>query len=281
MKNIIISLPAMLIILITACTLQQDNNETVDNNKWLTKIDSLEKEGFNITDYHAHLKGGLTIDELILYSEKTGIDYGVAINCGKGFPVHNDSALSAWYHSMKEHPVYLAVQAEGREWLNLVSRDTVALFDYVFTDAMTFTDWEGRRVRLWIKDEVFIDDTGKFMEYYVDQIEKIVSTEPIDIYVNPTYLPDTLKKDYDALWTPERMDRVVKVLKDNKVALEINSKTRLPSPAFIKKAKKAGVKFTMGTNNRNRDLGYLAYGLQMIDECELQPDDFLVIEKSR
>ena len=40
-------------------------------------------------------------------------------------------------------------------------------------------------------------------------IVKILDTEPIDIYVNPTFLPDVIAAEYDALWTPERMDRVI------------------------------------------------------------------------
>ncbi|NIN37058.1 MAG: glycosyl hydrolase, partial [Gammaproteobacteria bacterium] len=40
-------------------------------------------------------------------------------------------------------PVYKAMQAEGREWLNMFSPEMIAKFDYVFTDAMTFTDNRG------------------------------------------------------------------------------------------------------------------------------------------
>jgi len=240
------------------------------------RIDSLNKAGFNITDYHAHLKGGLTMEQVLEHSAKTGIKYGVAVNGGLGFPVHNDSALSAYYHSMKNYPVFQGMQAEGREWVNLFSPDSVALFDYVFTDAMTFTDSKGRRNRLWIKEEAFVDDPEEFMEYLVNQIETILSNEKVNIYVNPTFLPDTLKSRYDELWTPDRMKRVVNALKENGIAMEINSRLMLPSSAFIKMAKDAGVKFTMGTNNTNADLGYLEYGLNMINECGLKPADFWV-----
>ena len=48
------------------------------------------------------------------------------------------------------------------------------------------------------------------MEMLVDRIEKVLNDEPIDIYVNPTFLPDCIAAEYDALWTPERMDRVIR-----------------------------------------------------------------------
>ncbi len=240
----------------------------------IAKIDSLKNAGFDIIDLHAHLKGGLTIQDVLEHSEKSGIRYGIAANCGVGFPIQNDSALSAYYHSLKNHPVYIAMQAEGREWTRTFSSDSIALFDYVFTDAMTFTDPEGHRTRLWMKDEVHITDPNKFMEFYVNKITEILNKEPINIYVNPTFLPEVIRDQYDELWTDERIQKVVAALKNNHIACEINARYKIPSAHFIKVAKSAGVKFTLGTNNSGADLGYLEYSLKMIDECGLKPDDF-------
>ncbi|MBN2347614.1 MAG: hypothetical protein JXJ22_02185 [Bacteroidales bacterium] len=249
--------------------IKQENSEYL-----IQKIDSLKKAGYEIIDYHAHLKGGLTIEDLLEHSKKTGIKYGVAANCGFGFPIQNDSALSAYYHFMKPYDVYNAMQAEGREWISLFSPDSVALFDYVFTDAMTFIDAKDRRTRLWMNDEVYVDDTTEFMDYYVQQIETIFSTEPVDIYVNPTFLPEIIRNQYDELWTPERMMKVITVLKENGIALEINARYHIPSASFIKLAKENGMKFTMGTNNAEAELGYLEYCLDMISACNLRPEDF-------
>ena len=38
-------------------------------------------------------------------------------------------------------------------------------------------------------------------------------------------------------------------------------------------AKEMGAKFTFGTNNIDGSLGHLAYGLQAIKECGLEPYD--------
>ncbi len=245
----------------------------------IRKIDSLNKAGFNITDYHAHLKGGLTIEQLLAHAKRTGIKYGVAVNGGIGFPIQNDTLLSVYLQSMKNQPVYCALQAEGREWIKLFTPDSVAKFDYVFSDAMTFTDAKGRRMRLWMKNEVYVDDAQQFMDYLVNQIVDIVTKEPINIYVNPTFLPDTIAKRYDELWTKERMMKVIKALKKSGVALEINTRYQIPSAKFIALAKKEGIKFTFGTNNGEANLGYLEYGLQMIDKCKLKPNDFWQCKK--
>ena len=47
----------------------------------------------------------------------------------------------------------------------------------------------------------------------VKTIETILDKEPIDVYANPTYLPEVLAKDYDRLWTAERMKRVAIALR--------------------------------------------------------------------
>jgi hypothetical protein len=168
---------------------------------------------------------------------------------------------------MKGQPVYVGMQAEGREWVNMFSPAAIAQFDYVFTDSMTFFDDNGKRMRLWIKDEVTVGDPQKFMEMLVNRAVGILSTEPVDIYVNPTFLPEEIAKDYDRLWTPARMQRVVDAAVKNEVAIEINSRFKLPSAAFIKLAKKAGAKFTFGTNNGDKDMGRLEYSLAMVKEC--------------
>ena len=50
-----------------------------------------------------------------------------------------------------------------------------------------------------------IADPQEFMDTLVERAVGILEHEPIDIYVNPTFLPDQLAKDYDRLWTEERM----------------------------------------------------------------------------
>jgi histidinol phosphatase-like PHP family hydrolase len=178
---------------------------------------------------------------------------------------------------MKGQPVFVAMQGEGREWVKLFSKETIAKFDYAFTDAMTFTDDHGKRMRLWIKEEVGeIPDEQAFMEMYVDRILGVIHHEPIDIYVNPTFLPEAIAADYDRLWTPERMQKVIDAAKESGVAIEINNRYRLPSAAFIKAAKKAGVKFSFGTNNADRNLGRLEYPVAMVKECGLEWRDIFV-----
>lgn len=258
--------------------LADGEKKEVADTRWDTIVTKLMRADFPLVDFHVHLKGGLTIDDVVANSQRLGVNYGVAPNCGLHFPVTNDESLYAYMEKVKGSPTFKGMQAEGREWITLFSPEAIAKFDYVFTDAMTFTDRKGRRNRIWIPEEVWVDDKQLFMDDLVAKIEAIFSQEPVDIYVNPTVLPAELMPEYDKLWTEERMARVIKVLAENNVALEINARYKTPSAKMIKMAKAAGVKFSFGTNNVTRELGQLEYCLQMIQECGLKPNDMFEIK---
>ena len=241
------------------------------------------KPPFKITDLHVHLKGKLTLDDAAAKSKAENIDYGIAVNCGMGFPVHSDSQIDSVVVLFKNYPqFYIAMQAEGREWVNIFSKESMNKFDYVFTDCMTFTDEKGRRNRIWMPNETWIDDEEQFMDYLVNTLVKILNTEPIDVYVNSTFLPAQMQARYSEFWTPERMDKVISAAKANNIAIEINNRYRIPSETFIKRAKQAGVKFTIGTNNTDENFSGAEYALEMIRKCRLTESDFfLPVRKER
>ncbi len=259
--------------------IQQDSLIEPEFNK---KLEFALERGVPLADLHVHLKGGLTMQEALDNARRYGFTYGIAYNCGLKMGFESEDSLRTFVREYKKPPgTYLAMQAEGREWLEMFSRSTIDLFDYVFTDAMTWTNKNGKRMRLWIPEETEIGDPQDFMEQLVDNIEAIMDNEPIDIYVNATYLPDALIDRYEELWTPDRMDRVIDALRRNQVAMEISARYEIPSETFIKRAKKSGVKFTFGTNNTGpQDLGRLEYCLDMVRSCDLTKEDIWVPEDS-
>ncbi len=242
------------------------------------KILDTGSRGIPLLDLHVHPKGGLSIEQAVAMSLRNGIQYGLAVNAGQGQPVTDAEGARKWVESLKGLPVFVAMQAEGREWLQMFSKSTVAQFDYVFTDSMTWTDNHGKRMRTWLADEVgTIADPQEFMDTLADRAAGILEREPVDIYVNPTYLPDQLAKDYETLWTDERRHKVADAAAKNGVAVEINNRYKIPSASFIKLMKQAGCKFTFGTNNAGAtDVGRCEYALQMVDECRLTQADFWV-----
>lgn len=238
----------------------------------------LGRANFPLVDLHAHVKGGLTLEQALELSRRTGMFLGLAANCGKGFPIQDDAAALAFVESMKGQPAFLGMQAEGREWVGLFSRKTRMLFDYVFTDAMTWTNDAGRRMRLWMPAEVEIGpDPQAFMDLLVERTVAILENEPIDVWVNPTFLPAAIADRYDELWSEPRMDRVIAAAVKNGVAIEIGARYRIPSERFLRRAKARGAKFTFGTNNASAaDLGDWSYPLEMQRRLGLEWRDMFV-----
>ncbi|MBL9128984.1 MAG: DUF1080 domain-containing protein, partial [Verrucomicrobiales bacterium] len=208
------------------------------------ELATLHANNFPVVDLHTHLKGGLTLEDVLRRQFRTGINAGIAVNGGLGFPITNDAGLDRALAEIRHPLVYRGLQGEGREWPKLFSPEAIARFDYVFTDAMTFTDDRGRRMRLWIPEEVHVDDPEAFMDLLVRRTVAILENEPIQIWVNPTFLPAVLAPRYEELWTEARMRTVIDAAVRRGIAIEINDRFRLPGAAFVRLAKKAGARFT-------------------------------------
>lgn len=235
-------------------------------------IIALHQDDFPVLDFHVHLKGGLTSEVAAKQSRRLGINYAIAPNCGVGFTITNDEEIYQFLDTMRSQPFILAMQAEGREWITTFSQKARDEFDFVFTDALTYTDYKGRRTRLWEIDNSWIEDEQKYMDLIVQKICDVLE-EPVDVYVNPCYLPDKMSDRYDEFWTEQRMDKFIDALVKSGKALEINELYNIPNKAIIMKAKEAGVKFTFGSNNVTPDVSRLEYSIRMKQECGLTQSD--------
>lgn len=242
------------------------------NNEQTDEIIRLHQEDFPVLDYHVHLKGGLTKEEAAKQSRRTGVNYAIAPNCGLGFPITNDFEVLQFLEEMRSEPFILAMQAEGREWITTFSQEVRDEFDYVFTDALTFTDNKGRRSRIWIPQETWIENEQEYMDLIVDKICGVLQ-EPMDIYVNPCFLPPQMQDRYDEFWTEARMNKFIDALVKSRKALEINELYNIPNKAILQKAKDAGVKFTFGTNNVKPEVSGLEYSIRMKKELGLAAKD--------
>ena len=237
-----------------------------------------QQKDFPVIDWHVHLKGGLTKEMAHAMSMNYGINYGVAPNAGEGGVgrmLADDAEVRAYYEEVKNHPFLFGVQGEGRKWTQTFSQEALGIFDYLFTDAMTIIDHKKRNARIYRAEEVIRDGVtmDQYMEQIVDQTVKILTNEPADIFANATYIPDDMNPDYDKYWTAERVDRVLDVMQQNNIALEISARYKIPSFEVIKEAKKRGLKFTFGTNNVDANFGRLEYCFEAVEECGLTVED--------
>ena len=245
---------------------------------WAEEVQAiLVRNGVPQVDYHAHPESGMTVARAVAISIERGVELGLVQHAGvkdSASPdrVSSDDELKAWIKSLEGKPVFKGIQAERMNWMSAFSKDVVAKLDYVLSDALTMPDKSGALVKLWMPG-FQTDDAEDFMDRYVDFHVEVMAKQPIDILANPTFLPEAL--DYEKLWNEKRMLRVVDAAVRCHVAIEINSRYRVPRLAFLEMAREAGLKFSFGSNAHTADgIGNIEYGVEMYRKLGLKVEQF-------
>jgi histidinol phosphatase-like PHP family hydrolase len=227
---------------------------------------------FPLVDYHVH-RDNTTLEKLLAISQERSVKFGIVEHAGtkdNKYPVilSNDDELNQYVASLEGKPVYKGVQAEWIDWASCFSKATIAKLDYVLTDAMTFRNPDGKRVKMW-EGGFTMGEKQQFMDRYTDFHLEIMEKEPIDILANMSWLPAAILKEYDELWTPKRMQKIIDAAVRYGVAFEISASLRLPKLNFLRPAKEAGLKFSFGSNIRGPDVGKLDYCVATAKEIGL------------
>jgi hypothetical protein len=207
-------------------------------------------------------------------SQKLNVHFGVLAEGGCAGDIHDDKTLGAFLDSMKGMPMWRGLQVYGFEWRRCLSAKYLDQLDYIAADALVFPWKDGKNVWLWLPGVKF-DGPQEFMDRYVDYNVRVIS-QRIQVWTNPTFLPESMQSDYDALWTPERMDRVISAAVKNHVAIEINARYHIPSLAFLRRAKAAGAKFSFGSNRHVHGIGEIEYCLKTAADLGLAGKDIYV-----
>jgi len=225
-------------------------------------------------DYHAHLGPVVTLEKALAISKERGVKFGIVEHAGakvNQYPglLSTDADLNAYLAKLEGKPVFKGIQAEGLDWMTCFSKDAVAKLDYVLSDALTMPQKDRQFARIWL-DDFQVGDKQDWMDRYTDFNVQVMASEPIDILANPTFLPIVIQKEYDTLWTGPRMRKIIQAAVKYRVAIEINSRYRVPNLRFLKLAKAAGAKFSFGSNIHGLDVGNIGYCLEMAKELGIE-----------
>jgi histidinol phosphatase-like PHP family hydrolase len=235
-----------------------------------------KKRGIVITDYHIHIRGGMTPQLAAKRELDSGIRSTAMENHGREWEIFDNEKLVAFAEKAKKIDVNgrkmpVGIQVNDRDWFRQIDEKTRSKFDYILADTMIMGKLpDGRDNRLWLVKE--IADADKWMEEYIAHNLKVLD-EPIDILANPTYLPLPIADQYDRLWTEERMKKIISKAVEKGIAIEIQAMSPYPRPKFLKLAKKMGAKFSFGTNNFDPRPKDLSRWLEVIVWLDLKSDD--------
>jgi len=242
----------------------------VPSQTMLEQVARLKAKGIPLTDYHIHIRGGMTPEKAFDWARKTGIRSGILENHGKGWPLSDDAKLKAFIEDARKFPELLVgIQVNDRDWFKTIEPAIREKLDFVLADTMIM---DGQK--LWLEREYEIADENVWLERYFRHCMTVVN-EPITILANPTYLPDKVKHRYDDFWSDERIDMLIDAAVKNNVALEIQAGTNFPNKKFIKLAMKKGAKITIGRNNHDDKPNELRRSLDWLEELNVKAETML------
>jgi len=240
---------------------------------------------FPVHDYHVHLSPTLTIDQALALAKDRGVQIGILEHPGPGYPINTDADLQHYIDKLRPYPVRIGLQPVYPGWSRAFSKPVLDQLDYILMDALTLPNPDGTYTAIWQIDTM-VDDAEAFIERYMQFIEQILTTEPIDIFGWPTFLPVPIARHYADLWTTKRIDKIIdlcahpkKTFRAKKIAIEINELAHVPDENFIKRAKQAGLKFTFGTDSRNQNAAHFYYCYQIAQRCGLTEGDMFVVKE--
>jgi len=233
------------------------------------------KPGFPVADYHVHLGPTLSIDQALQLGKERGVQIGIVEHPGPDYPIKTDADLQKYIDNLRQYPVRIGLQPVYAGWSTAFSKNLLDQLDYILMDALTLPNSDGTWLAIWQID-THVDDAEEFMKRYMQFIEQIMTTEPIDIFAWPTFLPVPIARQYSQLWTSQRMQRIIDLAKARKLAIEINEVAHVPDDTFIRLAKRANLKFTFGTDSRNQNATHFYYCYQMAQKCGLTEANMFV-----
>jgi len=235
--------------------------------------------GIEITDWHVHIRGGLTPAMAAERERLSGIRSSAMENHGREWEIFTserlrDFAANARKVTVNGHHLPVGIQVNDRDWFREIDPETRSRFDYILADTMIMGKLpNGRDKRLWLVTKMEeIGDPEKWMDEYM-RLNLQILDEPISILANPTYLPAPLNAMADRLWTPERMKAIIAKAVKRGIALEIQAESPYPRPAFLKLAKEMGAKFSFGSNNYDAAPKDLSRWLEAIVWLDLHASD--------
>lgn len=217
-------------------------------------------------DLHCHTTmsdGRLALEEVVTLAAELGVQVGIADHVSSrnpDFMIADRAELDAYLD---------ALDAEGTVfrsgefcWCDTMWRElppeVMDRFDYRIGSNHGFWLPDGTMGSPWWEavPAPWRGREQELMDVMVANLCDMVRTMPVQIAAHSTLTPPAffaMEADVDAWWTAEREDRYVEALAESGVALEISNRYRLPHDRLLRKAKQAGVRFSLGSDGHGRE----------------------------
>jgi Domain of Unknown Function (DUF1080) len=214
----------------------------------------LARDNFPLVDLRAlDLKDASALDAALAKARSgDGLFVGLSASAGKGGAVADDAGVDRLVRQFGGKPLFLGLRADWRDWAVAISPKALANVDYVLLDGQTIS------TRIERKHVSGMDSPEGFTDVIVGVTVTAMDEEPVDVYGAPTFR----HPGGAGLFTDVHQQRLIEAAVRNTVAIEINGRLKLPSEAFVRKAKAAGAKFTFGECTLGTPAADYCFGIQ-------------------
>ncbi|HEX6746252.1 MAG TPA: hypothetical protein VF092_02975 [Longimicrobium sp.] len=213
-------------------------------------------------DLHCHTvmsDGHLTLEQVVEVAERRGVQVGIAdhVSTRHELFVRTRGEVERYLDALDGAPVFRSAEFC---WCDTLWRDlpdeVMRRFDYRIGSNHGFWLPDGSTASPWWETlpAPWDAEPQRLMEILAANLCDMVRTMPIQIAAHSTFIPAAfteLEPDVHAWWTEEREDRYVEALRCGGVALEISNRYRLPHDRLLRKAKDAGVRFSLGSDGHS------------------------------
>ena len=247
-----------------------ESNFPEPSQKMLNQVTRFKNKGIPLTDYHIHIRGGMSFEKAVDWAQKTNIRSSAIENQGKDWPLSNDTAIRTFIENGRRFPeLLIGIQVNDRDWYQAIDPSLIKQLDFVLSDTMVM---DGQK--LWLENDYSTEDEEAWLQKYYAHCLQVLN-EPITIFSNPLYLPNKMMHYYEDFWTIERQTTLIDIAVKNKIALEIQSKTQFPHIGFIKLAIQKGAKISVGRNNFDDSVNELERPLDWLEELCVKYENML------
>lgn len=214
-------------------------------------------------DLHCHTDmsdGHLSLERVVEVARSRGVHVGIADHVSTRNPgmfVATVGEVRDYLDAIEGAPVFRSAEFC---WCDTLWRDlpdeVMERFDYRIGSNHGFWLPDGSVGSPWweVLPPPWDERPQELMELMARNLCDMVRTMPIHIAAHSTFMPPAfreLEPDVHAWWTEEREDRYVDALRESGVALEISNRYRLPHDRLLRKAKEAGVRFSLGSDGHS------------------------------
>lgn len=228
-----------------------DAEQVIIINDTHKKMMQLQGNQYAFADLGVGMLNSFDADDAMQFMFRTGINLGMTVPSDASY-------LSARVDQYHRYPVFVGLRINDIGSMESIPLSVLDRVDYTIASVETASD--------------SVADTQQYMDLYVARVIRFLNSG-VDIWSKATELPDSLMPHYDSLWTPERMESVVQAAAKSGTAVEINNSLRLPSLAFIKKAREHGCQFTFSGIYGDAPMGNLDYVFEVIEMDSLDYRD--------